>query len=223
VQSRAVVPTRSPTLSEYLEYWLAEVAAPKLRPTTVSKYRSAVELHLRPGLGGQRLDKLTVGMVQRFLNARRASGDSPQKLRMIREVLSSALGRAVREELVARNVAQLTTLPTEQRARRTAWTATQARAFLTAAEGDPAHPFFTLAVVYGMRDAGGARSLPFADVLDRAGAVRTVRAGDAFLLRCRCHSPGTPALDSQSRTRRTLTELSPTLSITRRSCVNGCH
>ena len=123
-------------MSEYLDYWLAEVAGPKLRPTTVAEYRTAVELYLRPGLGGHRLDKLTVATVQRFLNTCRASGDSTQKLRMIREVLSSALGRAVREELVPRNVARLTTLPADQRARRTTWTAAQARAFLTAAEGD---------------------------------------------------------------------------------------
>lgn len=157
VQSGAVIPTRSPTLSGFLDYWLAEVAGPKLRPTTVAKYRTAVELYLRPGLGSQRLDKLTVVTVQRYLNARRASGDSVQKLRMIREVLSSALGRAVREELINRNVAQLTTLPAQQRSRRTAWTAAQARAFLRAAEGDAAHPFFTLALVYGMRRGGDRR------------------------------------------------------------------
>ena len=97
MQSGAVIPTRSPSLSGFLDYWLAEVAGPKLRPTTVAKYRTATELYLCPGLGSQRLDKLTAATVQRYLNRRRAAGDSVQKLRMIREVLSSALGRAVRE------------------------------------------------------------------------------------------------------------------------------
>lgn len=105
IQTGAVIPTRSPTLAEYLDRWMAEVAEPKLRPATVAKYRTAVELYLKPGLGRQRLEKLTVRNVQQFLNARRAGGDSVPKLRMIREVLSSALGRAVREELVSRNVA----------------------------------------------------------------------------------------------------------------------
>ena len=49
VETGAVIPTRSPTVSEYLTVWLAEVAAPKLRPTTVAKYRTAIELYLRPG------------------------------------------------------------------------------------------------------------------------------------------------------------------------------
>jgi integrase len=151
VETGAVIPTRSPTVSEYLTYWLVEVAEPKLRPTTIAKYRTAIELYLRPGLGHHRLDKLTVAIVQRFLNGRRGVGDSVPKLRMMREVLSSALGRAVREEVIPRNVAQLTTLPVEHRARRTAWTAAQARSFLRASEQDSAHPVFVLAVVYGMR------------------------------------------------------------------------
>jgi integrase len=174
VQSGAVIPTRSPTVSGFLDYWLAEVAGPKLRPTTVAKYRTAIELYLRPGLGSQRLDKLTVGTVQRYLNGRRAAGDSVQKLRMIREVLSSALGRAVREELINRNVAQLTTLPAQQRSRRTAWTAAQARAFLKAAESDAAHPFFTLALVYGMR-RGEIAALRWDDI-DLANGRLAVRA-----------------------------------------------
>jgi integrase len=170
VETGAVIPTRFPTLSDYLIYWLAEVAEPKLRPTTAAKYRTAIELYLRPGLGHHRLDKLTVAAVQRYLNARRTAGDSVAKLRMMREVLSSALGRAVREELLPRNVAQLTTLPNVQRVRRTAWTVTQARSFLRVASDDPAHPVFVLALVYGMR-RGEIAALQWDDVDFEIGRV----------------------------------------------------
>jgi integrase len=151
VESGAVIPTRSPTLSDYLTTWLNDVVAPGLRPTTLAKYRTAVELYLRPGLGQHRLDKLTVAIVQSYLNARHTRGDSVAKLEMMRTALSSALGRAVREELLPRNVAQLATLPTVHQARRTAWTAAQARAFLRAAADDAAYPVFVLALVYGLR------------------------------------------------------------------------
>lgn len=69
-ESGAVIPTRSPTLSDYFTTWLHDVVAPGLRPTTLAKYRTAVELYLRPGLGHHRLDKLTVAIVQGYLNAR---------------------------------------------------------------------------------------------------------------------------------------------------------
>jgi integrase len=169
-----VVTTRSPTLSDYLTYWHAEVVLPARRPTTVAKYRTAIELYLRPGLGSHHLDKLTVATVQRYLNARRASGDSVAKLEMIKVVLSSALSCAMREELVTRNVAQLVTLPTEPRARRTAWTAAQARVFLRAAVDDPAYPVFVLALVYGLR-RGEIAALRWEDV-DFSGGRIFVRA-----------------------------------------------
>jgi integrase len=174
VEAGAVVPTRSPNLSEYLTYWLTDVITPSRRPTTVAKYRTAIELYLRPGLGHHRLDKLTVAIVQRYLNGRRAAGDSVAKLEMIKVVLSSALSRAMREELVPRNVAQLITLPVEHQARRTAWTAAQARVFLRAAADDPAYPVFVLALVYGLR-RGEIAALRWEDV-DFTGGRIFIRA-----------------------------------------------
>ena len=163
VHAGVPVPTRSPTLSEFLRYWMAEVVQPRLRPTTTAKYRSTIDLYIEPVLGRRKIEKITVQMVQQLLNARREAGDSAAKLRMIREVLSSALGRAVREELVVRNVAQLATIPSEHRARRTAWTAAQSRAFLAAARSDPAYPAFVLATVFGMR-RGEIAALQWGDV-----------------------------------------------------------
>ena len=49
---------RSPSLSEYLDHWMKDVAEPKLRPTTIAKYQTAISLYLKPGLGHQRLEKL---------------------------------------------------------------------------------------------------------------------------------------------------------------------
>ena len=208
VESGAVIPTRSPTLSDYLTTWLNGVVAPGLRPTTLAKYRTAVELYLRPGLGQHRLDKLTVAIVQGYLNARHARGDSVAKLEMMRTALSSALGRAVREELLPRNVAQLTTLPTVHQARRTAWTAAQARAFLRAAADDTAYPVFVLALVYGLR-RGEIAGLMWEDVDFANGRIhirstlvrvdgRLVRgpaktaAGSASCRSCRSPAPRCP-------------------------------
>ena len=49
--------------------------------------------YLRPGLGAQQLDRLTVATVQRYLNTRRAAGDSSQKPTMIPEVLRGGPGK----------------------------------------------------------------------------------------------------------------------------------
>jgi len=70
-----------------------------------------VRLYLRPGLGGHRLDRLSLPTVQTFFNSGLSAGDSIAKVHVMRVVLSAALTRAMREELVSRNVARLVTLP----------------------------------------------------------------------------------------------------------------
>ncbi len=57
-------------------------------------------------LGTSSLSRLSVSMVQSFLNQKISEGHSVRKVQIIRTVLSAALGRAVREELVGRNVAR---------------------------------------------------------------------------------------------------------------------
>src|SRR5215475_9752242 len=104
-------PSAAWKVGEYLDYWLTQVAKPMVRPTTYAKYEVMVRLYLKPGLGRHRLDRLSVALVQSYFNERLRSGDSPAKVHVIRMVLGAALTRAMREELIHRNVAWLATLP----------------------------------------------------------------------------------------------------------------
>ena len=56
---------------------------------------------------------------------------------MIRQVLSAALTRASREELISRNVARLSELPAWGQREVLSWSADEALAFLGAAKPDP--------------------------------------------------------------------------------------
>lgn len=67
------------------------------------------------------------------------------------KVLSAALSRAVREELIARNVARLVELPTWEPATVYPWSSAEALAFLAAAADDPLFPAFVFLLLYGMR------------------------------------------------------------------------
>lgn len=64
-------------------------------------------------------------------------------------VLSSALSRATREELISRDVARLVELPGWERQPIAPWSAAEARVFLEAAKDDPLYPAFMLLLVYG--------------------------------------------------------------------------
>jgi hypothetical protein len=144
-------PSQTWRIDDYLDYWLAEVARPVVRPTTYAKYEVMVRLYLRPGLGRQRLHRLSVATVQAFLNARLQAGDSRAKVHAMRMVLGAALTRAMREELIQRNAARLATLPPAQGVKLAPWSATEARRSLKAARADPLYPAFVLLLLYGLR------------------------------------------------------------------------
>lgn len=73
---------------------------------------------MKPRVGSHKLATLSVGNVQQFLNQRLEQGDSIRKVQIMRTVLSAALTRARREELITRNVARLVELPVCQVLRR---------------------------------------------------------------------------------------------------------
>jgi len=131
------VPDKVWKLGPYLDYWLENFVRRNRRPATYNLYEMIVRLYLKPGLGSRKLTSLTVPLVQEFLNGRLQQGDSIRKVQVMRTVLSAALTRAVREELIVRNVARLVELPQWQRGQIRPWAADEARAFLTAAKPDP--------------------------------------------------------------------------------------
>jgi hypothetical protein len=60
---------RAPTVAEWLDHWLDNIAARKVRARTLESYRSTVRLHLRPGVGHHRLDRLQPEHLERLYAA----------------------------------------------------------------------------------------------------------------------------------------------------------
>lgn len=162
------VPAQSWKLGPYLDYWLEHVIKPNRRPATYALYEMTVRLHLAPALGKYPLKRLSVPIVQTFLNGQLRDGQSVRYVHLMRQVLSAALSRAVREELIARNVARLVELPTWGSVTVEPWSSAEALAFLAAAADDPLYPAFALLLLYGMR-RGEVLGLRWQDIdLDRS-------------------------------------------------------
>ena len=157
------VPDRSWKLGDWLDYWLEHVIARNRRPATYALYEMTARLYLKPALGAAPLARLSASRVQTFLNGQLAAGQSIRQVQVMRTVLSSALTRAMREELLMRNVARLAELPAWERQEITPWTVDEARAFLTAAHTDPFYPAFVLLLLYGLR-RGEVLGLRWVDV-----------------------------------------------------------
>jgi len=151
------------TVRSYLDQWLESDIRPRRSDSTYETYRRFVVNHLQPGLGHHRLTKLSPRHVRDFLNAKLASGETPHNVNYMRRVLTTALGRAVRDEVVARNVASLAdTLPTDAFE---GWpfTADEARRFLVAIKGERLETLFFTAISLGLR-LGECQGLRWSDV-----------------------------------------------------------
>src|SRR6266545_745570 len=167
------IPDRSWKLGDYLGYWLGNVVRRKKRPKTYELYELTVRHYLKPGLGSYSLTRLSVPIVQTFLNQKTDEGHSLRKVQVMRTVLSSALTSALREELVTRNVARLVELPTWHAGKVRPWSVDEAKAFLTAAESHAGYAGYVLLMLYGLR-RGEVLGLRWCDV-DFTGGIIHVR------------------------------------------------
>ena len=102
---------RAPTVGEWLDHWLEHIAARRVRARTLESYESTVRLHLRPGVGHQRLDRLQPEHLERLYAALADKGLGPASILRAHRVLSRALKVASQRGKVARNVATLVDSP----------------------------------------------------------------------------------------------------------------
>lgn len=150
---------------------LENVVKPSRRPATYALYESIVRLYLKPGLGHYYLRRLSVANIQQFLNRKLTEGHSVRNVHLMRQILSAALTRAGREELVSRNVARMVDLPGWEPGEVRPWSADEALAFLRTAKPDPLYPAFVLLLLYGMR-RGEVLGLRWQDVDVDEGTLR---------------------------------------------------
>jgi integrase len=167
---------RAPTVGEWLDHWLDNIAARKVRARTLESYRTTVRLHLRPGIGHHRLDRLQPEHLERLYAALAKKGLSSASILRAHRVLSRALRVATQRGKVARNVATLVDPPVVKRPQ-TALPLSQqeARQVMTAAETHRNAARWTVALAVGLRQSE-ALALRWTDV-DLDNGTLSVRRG----------------------------------------------
>ncbi|MFI6626543.1 tyrosine-type recombinase/integrase [Streptomyces sp. NPDC050528] len=145
------VPSRSWSLGEWLAYWLEYIVEPDSEHNTYVKYESKVRLYLVPHLGKKSLVKLTPAQLRALMaTLKRNKVPAPTRFEVLR-VLRNALNRAIREELLTRNVALLVDMPKVSKDRGRAWSAREAVIFLRAARAHRFYAACVLVLVLGLR------------------------------------------------------------------------
>jgi len=140
------------TLADYLRAWLCAIAL-RLKPTTVARYRAAVEEDLIPALGAIRLEELCHDHIAAFVQRELDNGRGRPTVFKILSTLSSALANAVRNRRLPHNPARPTVIPRPAADERRTWTAEQAVRFLAHCKGvDPQFAdLFEVIIGTGMR------------------------------------------------------------------------
>lgn len=165
--------TREEKLGDYMDYWLLTVTSTIRRRTYIS-YETTIRLYLKPGLGSERLTKLTVAEVQLFINNERRKGQSDRNLQKMRIVLSAVLNHALFEERVIRNVARSVKIPTYRPKEIVPWNADQLVRFLKVSSNSSYHAIYLLMGFYGLR-GGEALGISWSDIDTNKKIIRIRR------------------------------------------------
>ncbi len=145
------VPSRSWNLGEWLTYWLEHIVKPDREHNTYVKYESKVRLYLLPHLSKKPLVRLTPAQLRTFMAAlKREEVPAATRFEVLR-VLRNALNRALREELLTRNVAELVDMPKVTKGEAKPWNAREAITFLRSARAHRLYAACVLVLVLGLR------------------------------------------------------------------------
>lgn len=157
-----------------MDRYLSEVAAVKVRPSTLDRYRQEVRLYIGPALGAVRLDQLTAAQVSRFYRDQ-LQRLSPGSVRRLHALLRRSLTVAVRWQVIAWNPVSAVDPPSVETSEVHPFSVDEARRFVAAVSGDRLEARWLLAVVVGMRQ-GEVLGLSWEDVDLDQGTARVRQA-----------------------------------------------
>lgn len=179
------------TLSDFLDRWLNDHARLHVSARTLQGYKDLCRLHVGPGLGKTRLDKLRPAAIQAFYSDRLDRGRvkpgpvkeaqtepdarlSPQTVLHMHRLLHEALATAVTWGLLPRNPAAAVKPPKVRRKEPAILTEKQTAALLEASAGTRLHLPVLLAVASGLR-RGELLALRWSDYDLEAGTLSVRR------------------------------------------------
>jgi integrase len=151
------------TVKAWLTHWVENIAEPVVSVNTVAGYRVAVRVHLIPGLGAHRLDKLEPEHIECFYAKMRAKSSSAGTIHQAHRTLRTALNEAVRRRHLANNPARLAKAPQPSSEEITPYSVEEITRLLKSA-ASRRHPVrWYLALALGLRQ-GEALGLKWSDV-----------------------------------------------------------
>ena len=158
------------TVEQWLTHWVDTIAAPSVRDNTLAGYRVAVRVHLVPGVGAHRLDKLEPEHLERLYARMQANGSAAGTAHQAHRTIRTALGEAVRRGHLARNPAALAKPPRLSEEEVQPYSVAEVKRILAAAAEGRNSARWAVALSLGLRQ-GEALGLKWADLDLDAGRL----------------------------------------------------
>lgn len=100
------------TVGKWLTFWIENIAVvPNVKQNTADGYRVAVNVHLIPGIGAHRLDKLTPEHIEKLTRKMQKNGSKPATAHQAFRTLRTALNEAERRGHLVQNPTKLAKSP----------------------------------------------------------------------------------------------------------------
>lgn len=151
------------TVGSYMRHWLDDILPGKIKLSSRLSYERIAVSYIIPAIGRIPLKDLSVTKAQEVIDYLYDNGTGGNTIKKFQCVLSACLSRAMKEEIVFRNVARLVDIPKYTVKKVAPWTLEQSQLFLQETMDSPFHLAYSLMLTYGMRK-GEVTGLRWCDI-----------------------------------------------------------
>lgn len=152
------------TVTQWLHHWLENVVAPPvITENAFIAYEVAARVHLIPGIGAHKLDKLEPEHLERLYRKMTRAGAKPGRVHQVHRTIRAALNEAMRRRHITENPAVLARAPKVEEEEVELYTVAQIKSLLETAQQRRNHARWAIALALGLRQ-GEALGLQWSDI-----------------------------------------------------------
>ncbi|MGH3588673.1 MAG: tyrosine-type recombinase/integrase [Pseudonocardia sp.] len=164
------------TVEQWLRHWLDTIVAPPaITENAHIAYDVAVRVHLIPGIGAHRIDRLEPEHLERLYRKMVAGGAKPGRAHQVHRTIRAALNEALRRKHITENPASLARAPQPDEEEVEPCSVDEVQRILNAANKGRNAARWAVALALGLRQ-GEALGLKWSDVGLDAGTLVVMRS-----------------------------------------------